>query len=203
MSTRLSGSAGEGFTLFPPDWLSCAPGYPPLDAATVPCDNLLITDAARTLPLWLLTEAQLPGWLSEHTGAAADWVRGHGFQAERYRMLAYPGSDGSLGGAVVGLGALEAVDDLNLWHAAGLSERLPPQIYQLANTLAPGPATQFVLGWLVGAYRHGRYRSKAAPASRATLVPPRGSSICDGAIRPRAASHWWARASASIPAASI
>ncbi len=59
-----------------------------------------------------------------------------------------------MGGAVLGLGALREPDDLNLWYAAGLSDRLPGERYRLASALRPHAATQFALGWLVGAYPH-------------------------------------------------
>ncbi|HET9389355.1 MAG TPA: leucyl aminopeptidase family protein [Steroidobacteraceae bacterium] len=139
--------------------------------------TLLTTDPGESLPLWLLTEAQLPGWLGEQGGCVADWVRSHGFQAERYRALAYPGRNGALAGAVLGLGALKSTDDLRLWHAAGLTDRLPPQTYHVANKLAPEAATHFVLGWLVGAYRLGRYRAHSPPAPRSTLVAPAGADL--------------------------
>ena len=50
--------------------------------------------------------AKLQRWLSEQPAPVANWVRNHGFQAERHRVLAYPGADGGIGGAVAGLGSL-------------------------------------------------------------------------------------------------
>jgi leucyl aminopeptidase len=73
---------------------------------------------------------------------------------------------------VVGLGPLRSVDDLKLWHAAGLSDRLPAGRYHIANKLRADAATHFVLGWLMGAYRMMRYRSAVPTAPRAMLVIP-------------------------------
>ena len=123
-------------------------------------------------PLWLLTEAQLPQWLEQQPGALAAWVRANGFQAERSRVLALPGPSGEIAGALLGLGSLAQIQDLNLWHSAGLSERMPAQAYHLATPLPPQAATRFLLGWQMGAYRFARYRPSSAPLERATLIPP-------------------------------
>jgi leucyl aminopeptidase len=133
---------------------------------------LLTAATAESLPLWLLTESDLPRWLSEQPAPVANWVRSHAFQAERHRVLAYPGVDGGIGGAVAGLGSLRSVGELKVWHAAGLSDRLPAQTYHVANELRQDAATHFVLGWLMGAYRMVRYRSVAPATPRAVLVAP-------------------------------
>jgi leucyl aminopeptidase len=132
--------------------------------------------SAPSLPLWLVTEGTLQGWLAAQPRETAAWVNANGFLAEKQRVLALPAADGGVAGAVVGLGSLGALNDLRLWHAAGLTDRLPPATYRLAVPLAPAAATQFALGWLIGAYRFTRYR--AAPgAGRATLVAPEGADI--------------------------
>jgi len=137
---------------------------------------LIVNDAAASVPLWLLTDSEFPRWLAEQPAEVAGWVRANGFQAERQRVLALPGAAGQVGGAVVGLGSLPSPADIKLWHAAGLTDRLPAQKYQLATRLPPAAATQFALGWLVGAYRFSRYRS-APTAGRASLVAPAGADI--------------------------
>jgi leucyl aminopeptidase len=133
---------------------------------------LLTAQSADSRPLWLLTESELPRWLAEQSPEVAGWIRAHAFQAERQRVLAFPGSAGGIGGAVVGLGALRSVDDLKVWHSAGLADRLPAHTYHVANPLRAHAATHFVLGWLMGAYRMTRYKSVAASGQRAILVLP-------------------------------
>jgi len=137
---------------------------------------LLTRDAGAARPLWLLNEAALAPWLAEQPAAVVNWVNTNNFQAERQRVLVLPGESGQLGGALLGLGPLREIDDLNLWHAAGLSERLPGEHYRLATVLKPAAATQFALGWLIGSYRITRYRS-ATQAPRAALVAPSGADI--------------------------
>ena len=90
--------------------------------------------------------------------------------------LALPAQAGEVAGALLGLGSLPRVDDLNLWHAAGLSDRLPGGHYRLATALTPAAATQFALGWLIGSYRLTRYRN-AGQAPRAALQAPPGADI--------------------------
>jgi len=50
------------------------------------------------------------GW-SKQPPPVASWIRAQAFQAEKHRALAYPNADGSVGGAVVGLGALRSVGE--------------------------------------------------------------------------------------------
>jgi len=137
---------------------------------------LIVNDAAGSLPLWLLSDAELPKWLAEQPADVVSWVRANAFQAERHRVLALPGAGGNIAGAVVGLGPLPGVSDLKLWHAAGLADRLPSNKYHLATPLPPAAATQFALGWLVGAYRFSRYRA-APTAGRASLVAPANADL--------------------------
>ena len=148
-------------------WLSCR----------LMAEILLTADGTGSLPLWLLTETELPRWLSTQSAPVVSWIRAHAFQAEKHRALAYPNPDGSVGGAVVGLGSLRSVGELKIWHAAGLSDRLPPHTYHVANELRQDAATHFVLGWLMGAYRMTRYRSVVPSTPRAVLVVPREADL--------------------------
>ncbi len=137
---------------------------------------LLVGEAPAARPLWLLTEGALAAWLAQQPAAVVNWLHANNFQAERQRVLALPGEGGQVGGAVVGLGPLAHLDELNLWHAAGLSDRLPADHYRLATAVGPAAATQFALGWLIGSYRITRYRS-AAQAPRAVLIAPPGTDV--------------------------
>ena len=132
--------------------------------------------ATGALPLWLVTDGTLQAWLSERGPEVANWVRANGFLAEKQRVLMLPGASGNPSGAVMGLGSLASVNDLKLWHAAGLTDRLAPATYRLATPLPAMAATQFALGWLIGAYRFTRYRTPSV-AGRASLVLPDGADL--------------------------
>ncbi len=138
---------------------------------------LLSHDPSESLPLWVVTEGELQGWLATQPTPVVAWVRAHGFEAERHRVLSLPSAEGGIGGAVAGLGDLASPQDLTLWHSAGLSERLPAQSWRLATPLPPRAATRFLLGWLMGAYRMTRYRLEGPGAPRAALVPPAGADL--------------------------
>jgi leucyl aminopeptidase len=146
---------------------------------------LLSADPAASRPLWVVTEGELQGWLAGQPTAVAAWVRAHGFQAERHRVLSLPSAEGGIGGAVAGLGSLASAGDLTLWHAAGLPDRLPAQSWHLATPLPPPAATRFLVGWLTGGYRMSRYRLDGSEPPRAVLVPPAGADIgyADAAAR--------------------
>ena len=131
-------------------------------------------DTEGGLPLWLVTESDLPRWLGEQSAAISAWVRAHGFQAERHRVLPLPGADGTVAGAVLGLGPLASSQDLKLWHAAGLAERLPPSRFRVVTPLAGPAATHVALGWHLGGYRFSAYRA-APPTARAALAMPLGA----------------------------
>jgi hypothetical protein len=62
---------------------------------------------STAVPLWLVTEAQLPQLLTQLEPPAAAWLRGHGFQAERARVMTIPGGQGGIAAAVGGLGPLQ------------------------------------------------------------------------------------------------
>lgn len=147
--------------------------------SAVPQENVLTPRSSASCPLWLLTEESLPRWLAEQPAATAEWVRQHGFAAERHRVLSLPGEQGAIGGALAGLGSLRSADEITLWHVAGLADRLPTRSWHLAEPLREPAATHFVLGWLIGAYRMGRYRSASAtsPAARAVLVTPANADL--------------------------
>ncbi len=157
---------------------------------SIDAEPVRAAESGASRPLWLTTEAGLPEWVATRAPETAAWVRAHGFQGERHRVLTLPGAEGRIAGAVAGLGSLARLDEVTLWHAAGLPERLPPGEYTLATALPASAATQFVLGWLTGAYRLTRYRS--APASHQAALPT--------LVAPPAADMIYARAAARATA---
>jgi leucyl aminopeptidase len=160
-------------------------------------DFLPASERAGALPLWLLAESDLPHWLQAQPAASAAWVRAHGFQAERHRVLPLPAPDGGILGAVLGLGPIRDPAEIRLWHAAGLSERLPPLPFRIVTPLGREAATQVALGWLVGGYRFAGYRSSAT-AARASLALPEEADA--EYVRAAAAANALARDLINTPA---
>jgi len=142
----------------------------------VTADLIATAPASGSLPLWLLTETGVERWLATQAPATVQWVRAHQFSGERHRVLVLPGADGRTDAALAGLGNLSSPDELCLWHAAPLAERLPARAWRVATPLAEPAATQFALGWLTGAYRFTRYRSPS-PAAHSMLEAPAGADL--------------------------
>jgi len=134
-------------------------------------------DAPAALPLHLLTERGYAAWLATQHAHSGAWLRSQNFQAERGRVLSVPGAGGQPVAAVAGLGNLAAAEDLDIWHAAALAERLPPGDYRLAEELPAAAATRLALGWLLGCYRFARYRSADANTARARLLAPESADL--------------------------
>src|SRR5258706_14563867 len=153
---------------------------------------------SAAVPLWLVTEGQLPQLLAQLDPPAAAWLRSHGFQAERARMMTAPDGQGGIAAAVGGLGSLADPSQLSLWDAAACAERLPAGNYALATDLPEAAATQFALGWLLGSYRFNRFRSQPKAHSAAHLVRP---DRADAAFAENAAlAIGWSRDLINTPA---
>ena len=130
------------------------------------------------VPVWLATDSDCAAVLQSLPSAQAVWARAQGFAAERHRLQLLPDDTGAVAGAVLGLGPAASADELSLWDAALLAERLPAGTYRVATALSAQAATQFVLGWLLGGYRVTRYRTAAAKALHKELgEPPEADSI--------------------------
>ncbi|HXR20205.1 MAG TPA: leucyl aminopeptidase family protein [Steroidobacteraceae bacterium] len=151
------------------------------------------------IPLWLVTDSGYATLSQSLPPMQAAWARAQGFGSERHRLQLLPDSTGAIAGAVLGLGSLRSVDDLSLWDAAPLPERLPAGTYRLATAVSPHAATQFALGWLLGSHRLTRYRSAPpkAPIANA-LVAPVGAD--QRYAHAAAQAMGWARDLISAPA---
>jgi leucyl aminopeptidase len=140
--------------------------------------TLVTAPVGAGIPLWLATDGSYAELLQSLPPTQAAWAQAQGFACERHRLQLLPDPTGAVAGVVLGLGPLPHVDELSLWDAAPLSERLPAGTYRLATPLSAHAATQFVLGWLLGSYRLTRYRS-AAPKPRDRQCPdcPAGADL--------------------------
>jgi leucyl aminopeptidase len=127
-----------------------------------------MSESAGSVPLWLLYEDEFDAWRAAQAPPVARWLGEQNFKAEKHRVALLPDAGGGLGAAVAGLGKRQG--DLSLWHTAGLTERLPPRRFRLAQEFGDRDATQICLGFAYGAYRFERYRSGKTEA--AVLEPP-------------------------------
>jgi len=139
---------------------------------------------ADTRELWLVPQADLARWLATQAAPARGWLESTGFKAEKQQLALVPGADGLPRAAVLGLGPLASLDALELWHVAGLPERLPAgTTWRAANELNLPAANALALGWAYGSYRFDTYKSATKPAAaRPRLVAPAGAD-CALALR--------------------
>ena len=166
-----------------------------------PFDSLLAQATAKALPLWLVSEGALDGWSKELPGPAAQWLGGSGFKAERHRVVLLPGPDGSVAGAALGLGRLADLNELSLWHTAGVADKLPAGDFHCATPLSGHAATQAALGFVYGQYRFDRYKRPAANGRGARLVAPANADLAH--VASAATALGWARDLINTPASDL
>ena len=120
------------------------------------------------LPLICVAEA---GTLPKSLQAAhRHWAEANGFTGQRGRLLALPGSDGSLEGYLFGIGG----DDRPRLVVGLAGAALEPGEYALEGAF--GDPTLAALGFRLGAYRFDRYRTPKVPP---TLLLPDGADAAE------------------------
>jgi leucyl aminopeptidase len=117
-------------------------------------------------PLYLVDRDGLEGWRQRQPQPMAQWLAAHGFDASPGSMLALPGGDGSLAGAVLGIG-----DPLDPYSYAHAPHALPGGDWQVVGDLDATARNALQLGWGLGSYRYTRYRdppraSRSTPCAR-------------------------------------
>jgi leucyl aminopeptidase len=127
--------------------------------------------AAREL--WLVPQSRVADWLIERDTLSRKWLEATGFRAERQQLALIPAPDGSV---------LKSVDQIDVWHTAGLPEKLlgtgGALPWKLSTELPPAAATAAALGWAYGTYRFEAYkRAPGLAADRARLIAPVGADI--------------------------
>ncbi|RME65652.1 MAG: leucyl aminopeptidase family protein [Alphaproteobacteria bacterium] len=134
------------------------------------------------VPIFMLEDGALAGWLKKAPETARAWVRGQGFTAAPASHLAVPDATGNVAAVLFGTPRDELAGP---WPYAALAEALPAGRYAFASGLPDGQADMAALGWALGHYRFARYRSTAAGDMKKPrrLVLPAG---CDDAAVARA-----------------
>ncbi|WP_454748582.1 leucyl aminopeptidase family protein [Ciceribacter selenitireducens] len=121
------------------------------------------TKGGHTLPVFAVTPAHI------ETGTidpiALDWARKAGFKADAGALLLIPTADGHLGGALFGLGSNPSD---NPFLSGKLARSLPAGEWHIET--APLTANRLLLGYGLGAYRFGRYRSEK-PVEPTLMIP--------------------------------
>lgn len=159
-------------------------------------------ESETVLPISLVSESALAAWLAKQEDSVRQWLSACRFRADRNQLVLLPSPRGGVTGAVLGLGALGGFEELDVWHSAGLPERLPGGLWQIADALPARAATAAALGWSYGQYRFDRYRSAAKSASESPRLVPPGNADLDLVAR-QAAALTLARDLINTPAADM
>ncbi len=117
----------------------------------------------KTLPVFAVTQAHIEIGAIEAT--ALEWARKSGFKAETGSVLLVPSADGSLGGALFGLGKNPAGNPFMTGH---LARALPEGEWHIET--APLTATRIALGFGLGSYSFETYL-KPKPQGPTLLIP--------------------------------
>ena len=119
--------------------------------------------------LFVVRSDGLADWLAAQPVPVRDWLTGSGFEAGLGEVRLLPGPDGSVVGAVAGLGTDRARARLRFGVVKALAG-LPGGAWRLVGDLTAAERDEALLGSLLAQYRFDRYRSGKA-AVPALLVP--------------------------------
>jgi leucyl aminopeptidase len=122
----------------------------------------------NSIPVSLLTEKTLRGWLKKQPKRTAAALAAHDFKAKPGSFCVLQGSDGKPARVVAGVS-----EPPSLWDLGDFSLRLPAGVYRLESDMPLAFQEWLALGWALGAHKFTRYK-KAAPA-KAQLALPEGA----------------------------
>ena len=158
---------------------------------------LFASNSSDTIPLHVLSEAELPAWLDAQPDQTRAWVHAHDFKAAAGSALAIPGAAG-VSAALIGYGSPSGRKRGRYFLAAGLA-RLPAADYAIASWPEVASAENECYGALLGLYAFDRYRTQK-PA-KARLVAPK--QIDAARIETLAAGEALARDLINTPASDM
>jgi leucyl aminopeptidase len=132
-------------------------------------DHFVEGSAPDAIPLFAVSHATFDAALRGALELWSSWIKAAGFNASAGKILLLPGSDGGLGGALLGLGA----DDDGL-ATATFAGALPVGTYRFDFAPPGHTAERRALAWAMGAYSFRRYQGDGKPKPHARLVWPDG-----------------------------
>jgi leucyl aminopeptidase len=133
--------------------------------------NQTDADGAAPIVLHAVLASDLDRFVRTREPAQARWLKATGFAAKDGELVFVPGETGTLGAAVLGLGAGRDPHALALF-----SERLPPGLYRLGDAPDAFSGARAAYAWAIGTYAFDRYRrhKKSTRRELPRLVLPEG-----------------------------
>ncbi len=126
---------------------------------------------ATSRPLTLITPDGLKDWRSGQAAEVGRWLEQTGFGAGAGEVRLLPGADGSVVGAVAGLGTAQARARGRFGVAKAMAA-LPAGAWHLEGALPAHEQSEAALAALLGQYRFDRYRPGRTPERPALLKAP-------------------------------
>ena len=130
--------------------------------------------APDAIPLFAVSHATMESALHGALERWSSWIKAAGFTAGAGKVLLLPGSNGGLGGVLLGLG----VDDDRL-ASATFPASLPAGVYRYEMAPPAHTGDRQALAWAMGSYAFRRYQGDGKPKPRARLVWPEGADQRD------------------------
>ena len=115
-------------------------------------------------PLHLVDRDGLAAWREQQPTPVVQWLAAHDFDGSPGVMLALPGNDGTIAGAVLGVG-----DALDPFSYAQAPTALPAGDWQAAGDLDATTTNALQLGWGLGSYRFDLFRDPPRAPARLVL----------------------------------
>ncbi|MBS7704831.1 leucyl aminopeptidase family protein [Chelatococcus asaccharovorans] len=127
------------------------------------------SSVADSIPLIIVSSEELAEVLATLPAPAKAFATAQGFAADTGSHLVLPDAAGGIAAVLFGWAPLKAEADPFL--PGKLPPLLPEGTYRLER-LPEAAAANAVLGFLLGAYRFDRYRTKKAPPKARLVLPP-------------------------------
>lgn len=105
------------------------------------------------VPINVVDESDLKKWLAQQQAPIRAWVKSSGFEPKAGSLCLIPSKEGKVGRVLYGRNKTTP----DIWRIGALPTRLPPASYVLESGADPAQAA---LGWMLGAYRFDRYKTK-------------------------------------------
>lgn len=129
---------------------------------------------ADAIPLHVIDEAGLTGWLETQPQTVQTWITAQGFSGGSGQALTVADAAGAVALAVIGYGTGKSRKRSRFALAAGAA-KLPEGDYRIAGGLPADALQTECLGWLLASYRFDRYASQSAMKAR--LISPDGLDV--------------------------
>lgn len=129
--------------------------------------------SAPARPLFLLAADAPANGLASRPATEQAWLAASGFEAALGDLRLLPGPDGTVSGAVLGLGTAKSRARSRFGAVKGIAG-LPAGAWALQGPVDPLLAQEIALGWLLSLYRFDRYRPGRAAPAPALLRCPEG-----------------------------